>query len=113
MQERGATAPVARAGNSRSPTSTGVYLERGELRGRAARARGCLARHRHPRALLDASSFIAAIEERQGLKVACLEEIAWRSGWIAEGELRAEAARMKNSAYGEYLAEILALGLQG
>ncbi len=65
------------------------------------------------RSLLDASSFIAAIEERQGLKVACLEEIAWRSGWISEGELRAEAARMKSSAYGEYLAEILDLGLQG
>ena len=60
------------------------------------------------RSLLDASTFIAAIEERQGLKVACLEEIAWRNGWITAGQVRNEAERMAKSGYGEYLLALLA-----
>lgn len=59
------------------------------------------------RSLLDASTFIAAIEERQGLKVACLEEIAWRNGWIDAHQVRAEAERMAKSGYGEYLLALL------
>ena len=56
-----------------------------------------------PRSLLEASTFIEAIEERQGLKVACLEEIAWRQGWISAERVRAVADGMGASAYGEYL----------
>ena len=60
-----------------------------------------------PEALLQAGAFIQAIEERQGMKVACIEEIAWRAGWIGPKELR-EAARMLGSGpYGRYLVELL------
>jgi glucose-1-phosphate thymidylyltransferase len=61
------------------------------------------------RSLLEAQNFIAAIEERQGLKVACLEEIAWRSGWIGDDQLRAEAHSVGNSCYGDYLRALLDL----
>ena len=53
--------------------------------------------------LLEASTFIETIEERQGLKVACLEEIAFRMGYIAAAQLEKIAASMKNSGYGSYL----------
>jgi glucose-1-phosphate thymidylyltransferase len=59
--------------------------------------------------LMDASSFIQAIEDRQGLKVACLEEIAWRNGWIGRAEVASAAASMGKSAYADYLREILEL----
>lgn len=57
--------------------------------------------------LLDASNYIRVIEERQGLKVACPEEIAWRMGFISDDELFALAAPLRKSGYGEYLLEIL------
>lgn len=57
--------------------------------------------------LLDASNYIRVIEERQGLKVACPEEIAWRMGFISDDELSALAAPLRKSGYGEYLLEVL------
>jgi glucose-1-phosphate thymidylyltransferase len=60
-----------------------------------------------PRSLLEAATFIEAIEERQGLKVACLEEIAWQNGWISPDELRVAAAEMGCSPYAEYLRSLL------
>lgn len=57
--------------------------------------------------LLDASNYIRVIEERQGLKVACPEEIAWRMGFINDEELLALAKPLKKSGYGEYLYELL------
>lgn len=57
--------------------------------------------------LLDASNYIRVIEERQGLKVACPEEIAWRMGFISDDELFALAAPLRKSGYGEYLLEVL------
>lgn len=57
--------------------------------------------------LLDASQFIATIERRQGLKVACPEEIAYRKGWIDAGQLEALAAPLKKNGYGQYLMRIL------
>jgi glucose-1-phosphate thymidylyltransferase len=60
-----------------------------------------------PDSLLEASLFIQTIEKRQGLKVACLEEIAFRQGYIDAAQLRERAARMANSAYGEYLKRII------
>jgi glucose-1-phosphate thymidylyltransferase len=57
--------------------------------------------------LLDASHFIATLEHRQGLKVACPEEIAFRKGWISPAELEALAAPMKKNSYGQYLSRIL------
>jgi glucose-1-phosphate thymidylyltransferase len=57
--------------------------------------------------LLDASAFIATMERRQGLKIACPEEIAWRMGYIDDAGLERLAARLGKSSYGEYLKEIL------
>lgn len=59
-----------------------------------------------PDALADASAFIGSLERRQGLKVACLEEIAWRNGWIETEALLAAAEQFGNTGYGQYLAEI-------
>ena len=57
--------------------------------------------------LLDASQFIATIEKRQGLKVACLEEIAYRMGWVNAGDLERLAEPLKKTSYGQYLFNIL------
>jgi glucose-1-phosphate thymidylyltransferase len=57
--------------------------------------------------LLEASQFIQTIEKRQGLKVACPEEIAWRSGWISDQALEQLARPLAKSGYGQYLLDIL------
>ncbi|MHB1410715.1 MAG: glucose-1-phosphate thymidylyltransferase RfbA, partial [Acidovorax defluvii] len=57
--------------------------------------------------LLDASQFIATLENRQGLKVACPEEIAFRRGWIDAGQLEALAQPLTKNGYGQYLLRIL------
>ena len=59
-----------------------------------------------PDSLLDASNFVATIERRQTFKIACIEEIAWRQGWISEMQLCSLAAQMKNSDYGRYLMSL-------
>ena len=61
--------------------------------------------------LLQASNFIEAIESRQGLKVCCPEEIAFRSGYIGPAELERLAQPLAKTGYGQYLADILAEGL--
>ena len=57
--------------------------------------------------LLEASLFIETIEKRQGLKIACPEEIAYRMGYIAAAQLEKLAARMSQNGYGRYLLEVL------
>ena len=57
--------------------------------------------------LLEASHFIETIERRQGLKVACLEEVAFRMKFIGAGKLRAQARKLAKSSYGEYLSRVL------
>ena len=57
--------------------------------------------------LLQAATFIEAIEQRQGLKVSCIEEIAWRMGYITSGQLEGHAEALKNSGYGHYLLDVL------
>ncbi|MDF3935314.1 glucose-1-phosphate thymidylyltransferase RfbA [Pseudomonas citronellolis] len=57
--------------------------------------------------LLEASSFIATLENRQGLKVACPEEIAFRQKWISPGQLEALAAPLSKNGYGQYLKRLL------
>lgn len=57
--------------------------------------------------LLDAGNFIKTIESKQGLKVGCIEEIAYRNGWIADHELQSLAAKLNKTEYGKYLIELL------
>ncbi len=56
--------------------------------------------------LLEAAQFVGVIENRQGLKIACLEEIAWRKGWIDRAQLDANIAKLGKSSYGAYLRRI-------
>ena len=57
--------------------------------------------------LLDASNFVSVIQARQGLKIACLEEIAYAQGWLSREQLLQIAASMHNNQYGQYLYQIL------
>ena len=57
--------------------------------------------------LLDAGQFIATLERRQGLKIACPEEIAWRSGWIGDAQLERLAQPLAKNGYGQYLMRLL------
>ena len=59
--------------------------------------------------LHEAGSYIRTLEHRQGLKVGCPEEVAWRMGWIAGSELEALAAPLRKSGYGDYLLQLLEL----
>ena len=61
--------------------------------------------------LMQASQFVQVIEERQGLKIGCLEEIAWRMGFIDDAQLESLAQPLLKSGYGTYLMNILKRGL--
>ena len=56
--------------------------------------------------LIQATNYVETIENRQGLKIGCLEEVAWHNGWITYGQLRESADLMKNNEYGKYLEEV-------
>ena len=56
--------------------------------------------------LLDASNFVATIQNRQGMYVSCIEEIAWRNGWVSTQQLRALGERLCKTAYGQYLIDL-------
>jgi glucose-1-phosphate thymidylyltransferase len=57
--------------------------------------------------MLQASEYVKVIEDRQGIKLGCIEEIAWRSGWIDDFQLATLAARLAKSGYGTYLQRLL------
>jgi glucose-1-phosphate thymidylyltransferase len=89
---------------------TGVnaeYLRRGDLsvtvldRGTAWLDTGTFA------SLMQAAAFVQVVEERQGIKVGCIEEVAYREGYIDEAQLRALAEPLRKSGYGEYLLDLL------
>ena len=84
-----------------------VYLENGdldvELMGRGF---AWLDTGTHE-SMMEASQYIATIEKRQGLKIACPEEIAWHSGWISDTELEALARPMSKNGYGQYLLGLI------
>jgi glucose-1-phosphate thymidylyltransferase len=63
--------------------------------------------------LLEAGQFIEVIEKRQGLKVACPEEVAWRQKWISDARLAKLAEPLAKSQYGQYLQNLLTHGVQG
>jgi glucose-1-phosphate thymidylyltransferase len=84
------------------------YLERGRLqvqvldRGTAWLDTGTF------ESMMQASDYVRVIEERQGFKIGCIEEIAWRAGWIDDAQLEALAAPLVKSGYGTYLTRLLA-----
>jgi len=59
------------------------------------------------KSLFDASTYVRSIEERQGQKIGCIEEVAWRNGWIDDKKLISLAQKYKNNEYGEYLNAVL------
>jgi glucose-1-phosphate thymidylyltransferase len=84
-----------------------LYLERGKLSVEImGRGYAWLDTGTHD-SLLEAGQFIATIEKRQGLKIACPEEVAWRQGWIDDAQLEKCAASLGKSAYGEYVRSLL------
>ena len=86
------------------------YLERGQLRLiRLGRGTAWLDTGTHT-SLLQASNFIQTIEERQGLKICCPEEIAFARGWISAEDLEALAQPVRKSGYGDYLLSLLETG---
>ncbi len=92
---------------------TGVndaYLQRGDLsvtvlpRGTAWFDTGTF------EGLMDSAQFVHVVEQRQGLKIGCVEEIAWRNGWLDDDQLSSLAGSLAKSGYGGYLAGLLAEG---
>jgi glucose-1-phosphate thymidylyltransferase len=87
-----------------------AYLERGALRvtvlerGTAWLDTGTF------EGLMDASQFVHVVESRQGQKIGCVEEIAWRNGWITDDQLGTLADELAKSGYGAYLGGVLAEG---
>ncbi len=84
-----------------------AYLERGDLHVEVmGRGFAWLDAGTHE-SLLESALFIRAIEQRQGLRIACPEEIAWRQGWIDDGQLKKQAEVLAKSGYGAYLLTLL------
>ena len=84
-----------------------AYLERGDLHVvRLGRGYAWLDTGTHE-AMLDAGNFIRTIETRQGLQVACLQEIAYQNGWMTAGDVRHSIRHLMKTAYGQYLAKMI------
>lgn len=83
-----------------------AYLQRGDLQVELlGRGFAWLDTGTHD-SLMEAGSFVQTIEKRQGLKVACLEEIGYRNGWLSHERLLVEAEALKKTAYGQYLLQV-------
>ena len=84
-----------------------TYMKKGQLRVEImGRGMAWLDTGTHE-SLLDASHFVQTLERRQGLKIACLEEIAWRKKWIGDAALIAQAETLLKNNYGSYLLQLL------
>ena len=57
--------------------------------------------------LIEASQFVQTVEKRQGFKIACLEEIAWRNGWLSDVQVMQASEALSKTSYGAYLKELL------
>ncbi len=84
-----------------------LYLERGQLRVRVMPRGFAWLDTGTPRSLLEASLFVQVIEERQGLKIGCPEEVAFRKGFISLQELRSLAEPLTKTPYGQYLLRVV------
>jgi glucose-1-phosphate thymidylyltransferase len=84
-----------------------VYLERGDLHmEQLGRGFAWLDTGTHE-SLLEAAQFVETIEKRQGFKIACLEEIAWRNGWLSTKDLKKAGRALAKNSYGRYLLSLL------
>ena len=84
-----------------------VYLNRGDLKVQImGRGLAWLDTGTHE-SILEASQFVHTLEKRQGFKIACLEEIAWRKNWISNEDLEDHSKKMIKNSYGQYLARLL------
>ncbi|WP_448955307.1 glucose-1-phosphate thymidylyltransferase RfbA [Labrys neptuniae] len=84
-----------------------IYMERGTLRVERMRRGYAWLDTGTPDSLLQAAEFVRVLEHRQGVKLACPEEIAFSQGWIDDVQLRKQADKIGNSSYGKYLLRIL------
>lgn len=84
-----------------------AYLERGDLHvERLGRGFAWLDTGTHD-SLLEASAYVQTIEHRQGLKIACLEEISWKNGWISDEQVRRHGESLAKTQYGDYLLKLV------
>ena len=107
---------VVRLAAAQKPSSRGeyeitdinrAYLAQGRLRlRRMSRGIAWLDTGTH-QSLADATNFVRALVDRQGLQISCIEEIAWRNGWIGDGQLKRLSESYGKSSYGEYLRSLL------
>ena len=97
----------SRRGELEITSINNAYLEQGTLRvERLGRGFAWLDTGTHD-SLLEASQYVQTIEHRQGLKVACLEEISWHNGWIDEEQLKKHARKFAKTQYGQYLRNLI------
>ncbi|PWC19127.1 glucose-1-phosphate thymidylyltransferase [Brenneria roseae subsp. roseae] len=88
-------------------TLNDMYLKRGQLQVEfLGRGFAWLDTGTHD-SLIEASTFVETVEKRQGMKIACLEEIAWRNGWLTDIQLLDSANRLIKNQYGQYLKRLI------
>ncbi|MEQ4939750.1 sugar phosphate nucleotidyltransferase, partial [Proteus terrae] len=84
-----------------------MYLEQGDLHVELlGRGFAWLDTGTHD-SLIEASMFVQTVEKRQGFKIACLEEIGWRNGWLDDDGVKRAAKRLEKTGYGQYLLDLL------
>ena len=101
--------PVSDRGELEITAVNQRYLDRGQLSARRLERGFAWLDAGTPESLLDAANYISTIERRQGLKISCLEEIAWRSHWIDDEAFAALTASLPQGSYREYLEKLLSM----
>src|SRR5690606_12850728 len=86
-----------------------AYLERGDLKVELLGLGFAWLDTGTHESLLEASMFVQTVEHRQGLKIACLEEIAWRNKWLSDAELLTAANELAKNGYGQYMRSLVGI----